>query len=567
MRADPHRTITPCIELIWMIAIFLVFACAPVLPALADALASPFSLVQDDGRHFVVWLRRLADPGLFPNDPIADYFHNLTPQTYRLLAWPAVPLGIDMELWHLFVLTPLAVGTFLWAANRFVALVVPDAVTRVIVVTYMMLAVFRDVPLGLPRSFREAIVLGALALFLRGRTLPLIVVMGVGANLYPASAAVVGVTMLVASLWRWGAARRADRAEVLRLFVAAAASFAGLGLFLWQAGDAGATVTLTEAREMPIFGPGGRTMFFSGDDLAVILCNRRGGLLPFCIKDAGAITLALTVAGLVVGWLALRRLAPQSDATASRGRQALVALVAVGIVLALLAWTVAFKAHLPSRYRIVSLDIVWNMGAGAIVAVLATLATRYLGRWLPAVPPALILLTGTVDRPSERQLILDETPAISAFLRSTPKDTLTAGLPESGASIPAFATRSIWVTPELTVPYKMGYYRLMEQRAETLFRLLGGPVDETWQVLLTESGIDYMLVYRGPAMSKRALEMRLAWLGTFPVARVFFGGGASIRETVFDMELAATSECTVIAEAGIALVGMACFADKALVPD
>ena len=31
----------------------------------------PWGVIRDDGRHFVSWLRKLADPALFQNDPIA----------------------------------------------------------------------------------------------------------------------------------------------------------------------------------------------------------------------------------------------------------------------------------------------------------------------------------------------------------------------------------------------------------------------------------------------------------------------------------------------------------------
>jgi hypothetical protein len=39
-------------------------------------------IIQDDARQHIVWLQRLVDPQLFPNDAIADYYQTIAPAGY-----------------------------------------------------------------------------------------------------------------------------------------------------------------------------------------------------------------------------------------------------------------------------------------------------------------------------------------------------------------------------------------------------------------------------------------------------------------------------------------------------
>jgi len=52
-------------------------------------------IVQDDARLHIVWLQRLTDPDLFPDDIIADYFGIIQPAGFKLLYRLAAAAGIE----------------------------------------------------------------------------------------------------------------------------------------------------------------------------------------------------------------------------------------------------------------------------------------------------------------------------------------------------------------------------------------------------------------------------------------------------------------------------------------
>ena len=62
-------------------------------PALRLAFASIY--LADDVREHVFWMFRYMDPGLFPQDPIADYFQSLAPSGYASPTGCLAKVGID----------------------------------------------------------------------------------------------------------------------------------------------------------------------------------------------------------------------------------------------------------------------------------------------------------------------------------------------------------------------------------------------------------------------------------------------------------------------------------------
>ena len=52
-------------------------------------------VIQDDARQHIFWMLRFQDPGLFPNDLIADYFQSVAPTGYKFLYWSFNQIGIE----------------------------------------------------------------------------------------------------------------------------------------------------------------------------------------------------------------------------------------------------------------------------------------------------------------------------------------------------------------------------------------------------------------------------------------------------------------------------------------
>ncbi|SDL28806.1 hypothetical protein [Aliiruegeria lutimaris] len=120
-----------------------------VSQVLPEALTDPWAITEDDGRHFVVWLRAMADLELFRNDPIAANFGAVTPAPYKWLFLLAVWLGIDVVSWQLLVLAPSIVALTLWAANRFLGHYFPDPLIQALSLALMVYVSMDDLVAGL----------------------------------------------------------------------------------------------------------------------------------------------------------------------------------------------------------------------------------------------------------------------------------------------------------------------------------------------------------------------------------------------------------------------------------
>src|SRR5262245_37504417 len=76
----------------WLV-LTLTLAAVYSLPALRLTLGDE-TVVADDARLHVFWMQRFADPSLFPNDPIADYWDYLAPPGYVALYYSFSTVGV-----------------------------------------------------------------------------------------------------------------------------------------------------------------------------------------------------------------------------------------------------------------------------------------------------------------------------------------------------------------------------------------------------------------------------------------------------------------------------------------
>src|SRR4051812_46546763 len=86
-------------------SMFYAIVCATL--ALRQAFSSEYVLA-DDVRQHVFWMFRFVDPGLFPNDPIADYFQSVAPPGFSALYRLLAACGIDPLLASKLI--PFALG-------------------------------------------------------------------------------------------------------------------------------------------------------------------------------------------------------------------------------------------------------------------------------------------------------------------------------------------------------------------------------------------------------------------------------------------------------------------------
>ncbi len=515
-------------------------------------LSDPMSITRDDGRHFVVWLRALADPTLFPDDPIADYFRNLTPIVFEALHWPSVVLGIDVMAWNLLVVVPLTLGVGVLAAYTLIAAIFSDPFQRIGVLCVTLLSVSWSMAEGLPRSFNAPIVFGALAAYLWRKPIALSFILAFGANMYPAAAVTALAAIGTAGLFGWARFQRFSAAEPLLTGVSILATAAGLLLFLAGANSAGDTVLLEEARSLPIFQAQGRTSFFLESQFDFWVCGHRSGVLRNCFALGSGPALAIYAFALIAGGVLIGR-----SSASHRAKSALLALFIGGGILFFVAHLIAFNAHLPSRYTIASLAVLFPLTLGAVTTALAVAKQRAVRRFGQAACLFLIIVfAGFVLLTDRRPYLQDDYPEVTNTLRDLPTDTRVAGFHWMTDSVPAYAARSVYVSWELTVPYKRDYLAEMEARAGALDRLYRGPVDAEWHRLLDDSGIDVFLASPSDAQFWARMDMSFEQVTAPP------------RRTVFETHLRVAVPCMIASANGVFstrdavfAIDAACFAE------
>ena len=535
----PARPLWLAILILW--ALLIVGPLAAVLPILLD---DPWHLVQDDGRHFVTWLRELDNPALFPDDPMAEFFRAVTPPLYEALFWPAAAAGIDAVQWHILVLIPGIMLLNILALDRFVALFETDPVLRLAKLVVFTGVMYGSFDAGLPRDFAPAIVCLSIVAFLRGYRWMLCWVMAFGASMYPAAAITVGAGLAAFEALRT-ARRLFENTHAATLFVAALFGAAGLALFNAGVGDLGPSYSLAEARDLPIFQEGGRTSYFVGDSpVERMTCGNRAGLFDSCGPDRlWWLAYPVHVLVLVCGSIVLTR--------QRKGDWRLFAgLCLGGLALFGTATAIAFDAHLPARYAKWSVQFV----ALFLAVVLVVSGLQRLVTWVNAprylVPLACGILFLANDPDKVRtfnHVVHDEIPRISAALRHMPVETLIAGVSQHVDNMPAFAERSVWASLELAVPYKKDYHAEMARRVSVLKDLFEESDPDTWRRIHDTSGIDMYLVARTGEIDKWSASFQRAPMG-------------SVR-SVFDVFSAQVEFCTVARERDVALVDGNCFSD------
>lgn len=535
-----QRPLWVAILLIW-VSLFV----GPLVEVVPSLIENHWQVIQDDARHFVAWLRALENPGLFQNDPIARFFSTVSPSIYKTLYWPAVIMGVDVVQWHLMVLLPSVLLLNIYALDRFIALFESDQRLRLAILLVCVGFSYGYFNNGLPRDFALFIVCMSMVAYLQNRIWSLCTLMLFGASMYPAAAMTSGFGLLIFELIRAFSERiRLKQFAVLAL--AALCGVVGLALFQDRVADLGQTMSLAEARSLPIFQSGGRTAYFDGDNIwETITCGRRAGLFANCPPSRfWWLAYPLHIFVIVGGSFILAR-------KNNGDWRLLVGLSLGGLVLFATANIVAFEMHLPTRYARSSVQFVEFFLLTVIIftgferLVLTTNARRKL---LPLVGAAFFLLHEPEKFYANEDLIHDPIPGISAVLRQTPEDTVVAGASQHIDNVPSFAGRSVWASLELSVPYKTDYYSEMSRRISILKVLFEETDPKRWQQIHVASGLDMYLLARYTKNDN--------WLGSFAEAPT------ENAPKIFKAYSKQVKMCTASKQNGMLLVDGNCFAKE-----
>lgn len=487
----------------WLTA-SLVVALLYRLPALWNAFAGDY-VVQDDARQHVFWMLRFADPALFPDDLLADYFQAAAPAGYSLIYRAGVFLGGGVWALNKGLPVVIALVTTAWGFSVTLQLLpIPLAGFVTTLFLNQTLLVRDDIDSATPAAFFYPIFLAFLHSILK-KSWPacalLILLMGL---FYPQGVLIMAGTLGLQLLcWRHGRPALSQKSADYQLWLAGWVAAACVLLpYAIAASPYGPVVTLAQGQEMFALSSEGWSEFFVDNPVDYWLCGKRSGLFPteWCAIKAGSFPLLGLIWVVPFALLvAQRSRLPRAFAAgmALFGRVAL----ASGLCFAA-AHLLLFRLHLPNRYGEHSLRVVGAMSLG--LAVFWGInrfrrqgrLSRTVGVGLAAWTVIPLLVAVIVTGQNLGNYTRGQSPDLYAYLQQQPKDTLVASLTEETNNLPSFAQRSIFVGAEsYTLPYHLGYYAEVKQRTVDLINAQYSLEPSGVQAFLAKYPIDLWLLH------------------------------------------------------------------------
>ncbi len=465
-----------------------VFLLASLLSALLYGLLdlqTAFStdwIVQDDARQHVFWLNRYAEPGLFPNDFIADYFQSVAPWGYTSLYRLGLALGIDPFVFGKLIPIPLRIITayyfFLWCRTIFP---VPLGCLTTTLLINHSLWLKDDIVSATPRAFLNPFFLAFLLYFNHQKLIPCLISLIILSLFYPQMVMIAWV-MLLLKLIRWHKFAPSITPNIKERNFAIIGLIIGFLVLLPYAvktSDYAPIITRAEAFAMPEFHSQGRADFFKDTIWGYLFGSGRGIMI-----SKTAFRPSILYVGLLLPLLRkkpnqfplVRKITPQFNCVSK--------LVIASLAMYLLAQLVLFKLHLPSRYTSHSLRIMVNLCGGIAIAIILDSCWRYWQKkhspqksklFISVTVIAVILFSHSsfFDYSLTRAYKITgyeigRHPKLYEYLKQQPKDTVIASLTKETNYLPSFSKRSVLVSSEYAVPYQLGYYKPFADKVKAL---------------------------------------------------------------------------------------------------
>jgi hypothetical protein len=505
--------------------------------ALQRAFAGDY-VVQDDARQHVFWMQRFLDPGLFPNDLIANYFQSVAPWGFANLYRGAAMLGINPFLFSK-LLPPV-----IWLVSTAYCFgatmqVFPVPIAGFLSSAILLLSTIQadDIPSATPRAFAYPLFLAFLYYLMKRSPVPCWISLGLQGLFYPQimllSCAMLGLQLVQRGdlslkpqrfqhhqgfqQWRFQLTR--DRPTWLLSVVGLVVGAVFVGLYLaGGANEYGPVITASQARTMPEFQQFARGEFFLPNPLDYWIIGNRSGLLP---RLSRLLKPLLIVAGFCLPWLIVRPVRFPLAAQVTQHTRELVDTLIASMVLFFAAHAVLFKLHHPSRYTQHTFRIVGAIAAGVAIVLLLDALFRWarqhsdwrktLTAWLTAVLIASWIAVYPISESwFEKVPVLEaifpnsvipgylngQDKAMYQFFAQQPKDIMIASLAREANSIPSFSLRSILVGWEYGIPYHLGYYQQIRDRVLALIRAHYSSDIAQVQEFTQKYGITYWIVAR-----------------------------------------------------------------------
>ncbi|MEM9217243.1 MAG: hypothetical protein AAGD25_23230 [Cyanobacteria bacterium P01_F01_bin.150] len=474
---------------------------------LHHAFSHPF-MVQDDMRQHVVWFYQFIDPGLFPEDIIADYFRSVAPWGVSAFYWLGAKVGLTPLV--LAKLLPLPLGliaTVFFFFTTLELIPIPFAAWLSTLIFNQHLWLNDDLVTATPRAFVYPLFSAFLYFLVRRLLLPMLVAIALLGLFFPqmmlVALAILGIRLMQGT-WANG------RLRLQLTFQGQPWRYALLGLlvatmvvvpFALNLSDYGSAVTAEQMRSQLEYQAQGRNAYFGVHPLSFVLHGSSGLRIP-------------VFPSIIWAGFALPLLIRNKRFCSSHIIQAITPKIRLLLDLTLASFILYFAAHalllrlhFPSRYLYHSWRFILAIASGIVLAALGEMGWRWWQKWrsplsrillrLIIMPLILVLLLVPLWPPlvfAFQGWVQGETPDIYAYLAKQPTDTLVASLAPEADNIPAFTLLSTWTGREFSLPHHPQYYTVVRQRTADLLQALYSSDLRDIQRLIDRTGIDFFLI-------------------------------------------------------------------------
>ncbi|MDT9341688.1 hypothetical protein VV11_020580 [Trichodesmium erythraeum 21-75] len=501
--AKTLTTLTP-VKLWFYLSLTLAITCGilGIIPALSHQY-----IVQDDARSHIFWMAKFLNPELFPNDIIADYFQSVAPQGYTHLYKLFSLIKIPPLL--LNKILPIILGLITTAYCFKVAIqILPIPLAGFLSTLFLNqnLWLKDDLISGTPRAFFYPLFLGFLHYFLKKSSLGIIITITLLGLFYPQG------VFLSAALLTLDFLHLPNQQKLTILTIGLTTAFLILLPYALNTSEYSPIITLTQAKKLPEFFPGGRASFFSNNNFDFWLTGDRSGIIPPEWLSQSFLPPQVWAGLLLFIFLSFNKKNITQKITNKIILLPELALASTGIFIA--AHLLLFRLHHPSRYSQHSLRIIMALAGGIAFTLIIELIRKKLHllnnssknqplqkiKAISISTSIYIVLTLIIIYPAltnnfpVTNYVVGKAPQLYEYLAQQPSDIRIASLALEANNIPTFAKRSILVSSEYALPYHQGYYNQIKQRAKDLIQAQYSPNLEEVKKIIHKYKIDFWLL-------------------------------------------------------------------------
>jgi hypothetical protein len=485
--------------------------------ALHEAFSQEY-IIQDDARQHIFWMQRFLDPELFPNNLIANYFQSVAPLGYKIL----------YQFFAVFKLNPIFISkilpTFLGLITTYYCFqvcleIIPLPLAGLIssILLNQQLWLNDGLVSATPRAFIYPLFLMFLYYILRKSIISTGIVISLIGLFYPQYILIV-FGILILRLFRIESNNlhlNVNQNDCFVSITGLAIAFIVILFYGIQSNSYSPVITVEEAKTWSEFSGAGNSAFFSENWWQYFVFGQRSGFLARHLFRP-----PLLFAGLL-----LPIVTTQFKTFKNLNKIKIIYQILISsFTCFILSHLFLFKLHLPSRYTRYSFQIILALAAGISLCIILDLLFRWslnqntIKQWQQTTTLGLIIIIGLNialgscfwGKFPKTQYITGTVPELYQFFKQQPKDIVIASIAKEVDNIPTFSQRSIWFGWEYSVPYHLGYYNQIKQRATDFITAQYNSELNPIKTLIRLQEIDFIIIDKSAFESEYILKNK--WL-------------------------------------------------------